>query len=190
MIATLEMRRITLRKALDALELEGAIWRHVGKGTFVAHSSGGHGAFADLKQKMSPVRMVQARLCIESSLAREAAINASREAIIRINHAKNMASAATNWTDYENQDDAFHRAIAAASDNALLLLIFDQLNHIRRAVADTEVIRGSSRPPRAHSSFDEHEAITQAIEVRDPVAAQKAMRFHIESVAGRLFGRE
>ena len=124
MIATLEMRRITLRKALDALEREGAIWRHVGKGTFVAESSGGLGALADLKQKMSPVRMVQARLCIEPSLTREAAINASREAIARINRAKDMARAATNWADYEAQDDAFHHAIAEASDNPLLLLGF------------------------------------------------------------------
>ncbi|MDA9865111.1 GntR family transcriptional regulator, partial [bacterium] len=43
MIATLGMRRITLRKALDALEREGAIWRHVGKGTFVAEPSDGNG---------------------------------------------------------------------------------------------------------------------------------------------------
>ncbi len=190
MIATLEMRRITLRKALDALEREGAIWRHVGKGTFVAESSGGLGALADLKQKMSPVRMVQARLCIEPSLTREAAINASREAIARINRAKDMARAATNWADYEAQDDAFHHAIAEASDNPLLLLVFDQLNYIRRAVADNEVIRGSSRPPSEHSSFDEHEAISKAIEARDPVAAQVAMRVHIGSVAGRLFGQD
>ena len=32
----LGMTRTTLRRALEVLEREGAIWRHVGKGTFVA----------------------------------------------------------------------------------------------------------------------------------------------------------
>ena len=134
--------------------------------------------------------MVQARLCIEPSVAREAAIHASREAIARINFAKDSAKAATNWADYEAQDDAFHRAVAEASDNTLLLLLFDQLNHVRRAVADNEVVRGSNRPPCEHSSFAEHESVAQAIEARDPAAAQNAMRAHIGSVSERLFGQD
>ena len=192
MIAKVGLRRITLRKALDALERDGAIWRHVGKGTFVAQPSNTDsvGVIATLKQKMTPVRMVQARLCIEPSVAREAAIHASREAIARINFAKDSAKAATNWADYEAQDDAFHRAVAEASDNTLLLLLFDQLNHVRRAVADNEVVRRSNRPPCEHSSFAEHESIAQAIEARDPAAAQKAMRAHIGSVSERLFGQD
>ena len=35
LIDQLGMSRTTLRKALEALEREGTIWRHVGKGTFV-----------------------------------------------------------------------------------------------------------------------------------------------------------
>ena len=35
----LGMTRATLRKALGALERDGVIWRHVGKGTFVADGS-------------------------------------------------------------------------------------------------------------------------------------------------------
>lgn len=192
MISKLQIRRITLRKALDALEREGAIWRHVGKGTFVAQPSdtNGLGVIATLKQRMTPVRMIQARLCIEPALAREAAIHASREAIARIRFAKDSAKAATNWARYEAQDDAFHRAVAEASDNALLLLLFDQLNHVSRSVAGSAVVRGSILPPCEHSSFSEHESIVDAIEAHDPAAAQKAMRMHIGSVSERLFGQE
>jgi DNA-binding GntR family transcriptional regulator len=35
LISRLGVTRATLRKGLDALERDGAIWRHVGKGTFV-----------------------------------------------------------------------------------------------------------------------------------------------------------
>ena len=190
LIIELGMSRSALRKALDAMERDGAIWRHVGKGTFVAgcDGQGGAGAVAQLSRQMTPVRMVQARLCIEPSLAREAAIHASRSAITRINHAKDAAKAATSWADYEAQDDLFHRAVAEASDNILLLTLFDNLNAVRRAVSGGAVVRGSNRPPADHKSFAEHDRIATAIDSRDPHAAQAAMRSHIGSVSGRLFG--
>ena len=136
---------------------------------------------------MTPVRTMRARLCIEPAIAREAAINASGEAITRILHVMDRAISAPTWDAYEKQDDLFHRAIAEASDNILLLALFDQLNQVRRAVAWGSVIRSSERPPQHHSSFDEHERIASAIENRDPVAAQEAMRKHIQSVSKRLF---
>lgn len=192
MIGTLGMRRSTLRKALTVLEREGAIWRHVGKGTFVAGQTDNDelGIMAVLSQQMTPLRMIQARLCIEPSLAREAANNASRDAITRINRFKNAARAASNWVDYETQDDLFHRAVAESSDNMLLVLLFDQLNHVRRAVAGNSVVRKTQRPPKEHTSFAEHDAITAAIEARDPGAAQTAMRRHIGAVSDRLFGQD
>lgn len=192
MIGTLGMRRSTLRKALNVLEREGAIWRHVGKGTFVAGQTDTSqlGVMAVLSQQMTPLRMMQARLCIEPSLAREAAIHASRDAITRINRFRTAAREATNWVDYEAQDDLFHRAIAESSDNMLLLLLFDQLNHVRRTVAGSSVVRNTQRPPREHTSFAEHDEITTAIEARDPAAAQQAMRRHIGSVSDRLFGQD
>lgn len=190
LIVNLGISRTILRKALEALEREGAIWRHVGKGTFVAaHSTGaGAGSLADLSHQLTPVRMTRARLCIEPAIAREAAINASQGAITRIKLAKDRAADASSWADYEAQDDLFHRAVAEASDNILLLALFDQLNQVRRAVAWGNVVRGSVRPPAGHSSFDEHNQIAAAIEARDPAAAQDAMRQHIGSVSARLFG--
>ncbi len=190
LILSLGFSRTILRKALDALEREGAIWRHVGKGTFVAaHSTGaGNGSLAELSRQLTPVRMIRARLCIEPAIAREAAINASQGAVTRIKLARDRAADASSWVDYEAQDDLFHRAVADASDNILLLTLFDQLNQVRRAVAWGNVVRGSVRPPAEHTSFLEHDQIAAAIEARDPVASQEAMRQHIGSVSARLFG--
>ena len=153
LIVSLDVSRATLRKALDVLERDGTIWRHV-------------------------------------AIAREAAIKASRESILMINTAKERARQASNWADYEAEDDHLHRAIVECTDNPLLIGMFDQLNQVRRAVALGNVVRGSERPPENHSSFTEHERITVAIESRDPSGAEAAMRQHIASVSARLFGED
>lgn len=190
LIGRLGMSRSTLRKALDALEREGTIWRHVGKGTFVAgrNEAPAFGNIAELALQITPMRMIRARLCIEPALAGEAAVNASREAVARIRLAKDRAAHAATWQEYEHQDDLFHRSVAEASDNILLVSLFEQLNQVRREVAVSNVIRESERPPHSHSSFAEHERIAAAIEARDSKAAYDAMRQHIGSVSARLFG--
>jgi len=190
LIESLGMSRTTLRKALDELEREGAIWRRVGKGTFVSgHADEGLSRGpGGLGQQMTPVKVMRGRICIESAIAREAAINASGDSIVRIKLAKERAFNASSWSDYEAQDDLFHRAVAEASDNPLLLALFDQLNLVRRSVTEVSVVRNTKRPASDHSSFLEHERITAAIAARDPEAAQAAMRHHIGSVSARLFG--
>ena len=189
LIVNLGMSRNSLRRGLEALERDGVIWRHVGKGTFVAAQGGdfGPGTLADLSQQVTPVQLMRARLSLEPALAREAAINASGEAVERLTASKQRAADAPSWDEYEAQDDLFHRAIAEATGNPLLLSLFDHLNQVRRAVAWNTVIRQSNRPPRSHSSFAEHDTILAAIEARDPSAAFGAMRTHLGSVSARLF---
>ena len=188
LIQSLGMSRTTLRKALDALEREGAIWRHVGKGTFVSRQPELLGDLADLSRQVTPVKRVRARLAVEPAIAREAAINASAEAVARLKLAEERAEKAATWEEYEAQDDLFHRALAEATDNILLLSLFDRLNDTRRAVAMVNVVREAPRPPEHHSSFAEHREIVAAIETRDPQRAFEAMRRHIGSVSARLFG--
>ncbi|WP_246660497.1 FCD domain-containing protein [Nitratireductor sp. XY-223] len=188
----LGITRNTLRKALDTLEREGTIWRHVGKGTFVAATGDDLDQMTrspiEIGKQLTPFKMMRARLTIEPAIAREAAINASGEALVHMDRAMERAHTATSWKAYEVQDDEFHRAVAEASDNLLLLSIFDQLNLVRRAVAWGSVTRQSPGPADDHPSFSEHKEIAAAIRNRDPMAAQEAMRKHLRSVAGRLFG--
>lgn len=192
LIGELGMPRGALRRALDALERDGVIWRHVGKGTFIARdgrkmAAGADDWSADIVRSLTPLRMVRARLCVEPAIAGEAAINASAQSVAAMRVTLDRACAASSWEEYERQDDLFHRAIAEASDNPLLLGLFDQLNKVRRAVAFGAVTRDTKRPSPDHSSFAEHEMIAAAIERRDRQAAQDAMRAHLQSVSRRLF---
>ena len=184
-----QVTRTVLRKALDTLEREGAIWRHVGKGTFVAAQGSGT-TLADLTRLVSPVQLTRARLALEPTLAREAALNATAEAVAAVKLARDRAYYADTWDEYEAQDDAFHRAVAEATGNVLLLSLFDHLNDVKRAVAWNTVIRASDRPTREHPSFADHDEICAAIEARDQAAAQSAMRNHLAAVAARLIGDE
>jgi len=188
LMVSLGMGRTLLRRGLDTLEREGAIWRHVGKGTFISGNAGSPTKLSELSQQVSPMQMMRARLSLEPALAREAAMNASNEAVVRIKLTCERALAAPTWEEYEAQDDAFHRSIAEATDNVLLLAMYDQLNQVHRAVAWNTVVRKTERPPRDHTSFAEHAAIASAIEARAPAAAHAAMRTHLGSVAARLFG--
>lgn len=190
LMVSLGVTRTTLRNALDRLEHEGQIWRHVGKGTFIAARSeaAGPGRLAALSRQVTPVQMMRARLSLEPAIAREAAVNASDEAVRKVRAARDRAAAAPDWDTYEAEDDAFHRTIAKATGNILLVDLFDQLNQVRRTVAWNLVIRRTPRPPADHASFSEHDRITEAIAARDPAEAHAAMRDHLNSVAARLIG--
>lgn len=190
LMVSLDMTRTVLRRALDALENEGAIWRHVGKGTFVAAPAGPGvpNRLRELIGRVSPVDMMRARLSLEPAVAREAALHASEEGVRRVLRARDAAVEAPDWDTYEAADDALHRTIAEATGNALLLDLFDHMNQVRRAVAWNAVIRHSARPPRDHSSFAEHDAIAEAIAARKPADAHAAMRAHLGSVSARLYG--
>ena len=142
----------------------------------------------DIGRKMTPIRMVQARLCIEPALAKEAAIHASSGAIERMRQAVFASREATTWPEYEKQDGFFHRSVAEASDNILLLQLFDQFNEVRKVVVGDTVVRDTSRPTETHKSFVEHDNILAAVERRDPQGAYDEMKKHIGSVASRLFG--
>ncbi|WP_425091486.1 FadR/GntR family transcriptional regulator [Tropicimonas sp. S265A] len=190
LMVRLGMSRSMLRKALDALEHDGRIWRHVGKGTFIAAPSGvaRPGRLADLASKVTPHQVMRARLSLEPAIAREAAINASEADVRRLFDARDGAREAVDWDAYEAADDLLHRAVAEATGNVLLLELFEQLNQVRRAVAWSAVVRTTARPPRDHSSFAEHDRLAAAISARNPVDAHSAMKEHLGSVAARLFG--
>ena len=192
LIDLLGIGRVALRRGLDHLERDGVIWRHVGKGTFVSKGAGLSDGASDplvgIGKQLTPYKLVRARITFEPALAREAALHASRDDVSQIKLAIERGRAAASWSEYEKQDDLFHRAIALSSDNALLLALFDGLNRVRREISLGSVTRTTTKPPADHRGLDQHVQIAEAIENREPDEANCAMRQHLHSVASRLFG--
>jgi DNA-binding FadR family transcriptional regulator len=184
---SLGVSRGELRKALAILESEGQVWRHVGKGTFVGQRPIDEiGDVAALSSQTNPTEVMRARLLIEPSIAREAALNATAADINELRFCIARARQSETWRQYENWDNRFHRAIALASRNNLVLGLFDTLNAVRRTVVWGRLRPNTRAPSPSHHSFAEHEEIIEAIETRDLDAAGRAMRAHIECVERRL----
>ncbi|MBK1870034.1 FadR/GntR family transcriptional regulator [Aestuariivirga sp. YIM B02566] len=184
---TLGVSRGALRKALAIAESEGRIWRHVGKGTFLGQKPIQNlSAVSDVANFASPAEVLRARLIIEPQLACEAALHASQADLAELQLCARRGREAETWRRYENWDNRFHRAIANATQNKILIMIFDNLNNVRRTMAWGRRRDGSARPAPEHHSFKEHDEIVQAIFDRDCGHAEQAMRQHIETVTRKM----
>lgn len=182
----LAVPRGELRKALAAMEAEGQLWRHVGKGTFLgARPIARIDDVAAIAARSGLAELREARLELEPRLARLAA---ERRADVAPMRAAMEASRRTglSWRGFEGQDARLHRAIAEAAGNLLLLHLFDQLAAIRRVLTWGRARPRPDGPPPDHHSFAEHEAIVAAIAAGQGAAAERAMAAHIGEVHRRV----
>lgn len=185
----LRISRAELRKGLAALEQEGALWRHVGKGTFLGPRPPQLLDLADLARRANPVQVMRARIALEPEVARLAALNASSTEIGALHDLTRACRRATTWREYESCDARFHHEIAQAAHNPVLLALLDMLNAVRRAVTWGRPRPEGGSPPPTHHSFVDHDRIADAIAHREPALASDAMRAHLQMVEDRLVGR-
>ena len=187
----LGVTRTELRKALGALEAEGQIWRHVGKGPFLGNRpTDSLSDIAALAKRTNPAELMRARLIIEPEIARAAALTATPMHLAELRLCQSRTQEAATWRQYESWDTRLHRTIAEATQNTPLLGLFDMLNALRRAVTWGRLRSNPVKPEPDHHSFTEHEAIIAAIENRDMNGAAAAMRIHLQSVERNLLARQ
>ncbi|MEM5476318.1 FCD domain-containing protein [Pacificibacter sp. AS14] len=181
-----KVSRGELRKALTSLEIDGLIWRHVGRGTFVgARPVLNLNDIAYLGELASPTQVIAARLAIEPGLARLAAYSGTRADFIAMRTCNERCRTAPDWRSYEAQDNNLHAVIAKATQNKLLVYLFETLNVVRRSTVWGQS-RETTGPATNYCSFDEHEAVCVAIEARDADLAEACMRDHLISVRDRV----
>jgi DNA-binding FadR family transcriptional regulator len=178
--------RTALRKALAVLEAEGQIWRHVGRGTFIgARPVLNLGDIEYLAGQTNPAQVMESRLAIEPQLARLASLHGTKADFAEMRLCNRRCRSAREWRVYEAWDNKFHRAIAAATHNTLLVSLFDTLNTVRRSTVWGQ-LRSTTLPPADHASFHEHDALYEAIAGRDPDLAAESMRIHLRTVRDRV----
>jgi DNA-binding FadR family transcriptional regulator len=188
---SLGVGRTELRKALGALEGQGRIKRHVGKGTFLTAMRETADEIAGrITLKTSPAAAMEARLLIEPELVSLAAEKATPEQIIELRRLCAEIRAVESWDAYAELDWRFHNMLAAATGNILLTEIQQLLNQVRRTVVWGDLDTPPPRPRPDYHSFAEHEAIVAAIASRDPRAAAAAMRRHLEATRERLLNKQ
>ena len=181
------VNRAELRKAMSALEAEGRISRHVGRGTFLTVATGASQSIVrDIARHVNPVEAMQARLIIEPGVASLAALQATISQIEEMRHLTVEMRASASWSEYEERDWTFHNLLAQACNNRLLMETEQLLNSVRRIVVWRHLQRECSAPPTNYHSFDEHEGIVNAIARRDRRAAAQGMERHLQKTLSLL----
>ena len=179
--------RRAVRHALDMLEAEGCITRQQGRGTLICDARAGA---LDLSQQLAkltnPVDTLEARMSIEPALARLAALRATRADFDKLFEAAEASRTATDPISYEKADAAFHRRVAVAARNPLLVTIFEAVLHVasdrtwRHGRETAHCINNQAR------YADAHRRIAAAICERNPRSAEEAMRAHLALVQQQL----
>jgi DNA-binding GntR family transcriptional regulator len=78
-------------------------------------------------------------------------------------------------------DQSLHMGIANASKNTLLPRIISELRKT------TQLFENQTLPTQPLPGYDEHMAIIDAVEKRDPLAARDAMRTHLKQTKKSIF---
>lgn len=126
----LDVTRTVVREALIMLEIKGLVEVRRGAGIYVLDNSGSQNTDspdANVCNDAGPFELLQARQLLESNIAEFAALQATREDIVKMRQAlqleeRELASSAPGSS--ESGDMQFHLAIAEATHNSMLVELF------------------------------------------------------------------
>jgi DNA-binding FadR family transcriptional regulator len=189
----LGVARATVREALGALQLRGLVETRPGAGSFVAADAaarltGADGPAADLAlpADAGPAAVLDARRILEPEIARLAAGRASGpdpavEDLLKVMEASLDPSDAAQRRAWSDADREFHRRLAHATTNPVLMAVADHLAALmdqplwRRLRDDSIAV-----PGRTTLQLAEHRLIAAAIAEGDPDLACRQAVQHID----------
>lgn len=172
--------RRAVRRALEALEAEGLVYRRQGAGTFFGQRAAGVEASTVDVSGTDFVEIMEVRLRLEPQLAQLAAMRARPEHVARMQALADKIGRLTDLDERELWDGMLHRLIAQAAGNRLFLSLFDTVNRIRQNDAWRAIRERARRDGRSvEMATRQHVEIVDCIARRDPVAAGEAMRRHL-----------
>jgi GntR family transcriptional regulator, transcriptional repressor for pyruvate dehydrogenase complex len=181
--------RPVVREALQRLQSDGVVISRQGSGSFVQRSPSRQvGALTRTFTLHDVLQSFELRMPLEGLSARLAARKRSDAQMTVIEKTALALKAAFGKSNAAQEADyAFHRAIAVASDNLLLLETLDQLaDRLKGAMNVTLSLSRQASVRRRDRVLDEHDRIVRAIKVQDADSAAIAMQYHIDQARNRL----
>ncbi|MBO6602655.1 MAG: FadR family transcriptional regulator [Roseicyclus sp.] len=185
--ARFDVSRRAVRRALDALEAEGLIWRRQGKGTFAGEPPDPNGRLvAAIAPDTDPMSVMEARLAIEPELAALCARRATSEDVARMHDLADRTGRSADADAAELWDGSLHRLIARIAGNPILHTAFALINEVR-ADPRWRQERDTARSKDLMAEYDaHHHQIITAINARDEEGARAAMRAHLTALKENL----
>ncbi|MGQ9365099.1 FadR/GntR family transcriptional regulator [Azospirillum sp. ST 5-10] len=188
--------RNTLRKCLQALEEQGKIVRHVGRGSFVtgapaapARADGGDGeSLVRRIHGASPAEVMELRLMVEPRAAELAAGRANAADLQRIEECLVRAEGARAVAEFEHWDGMLHVAIVGAAKNGLLMDVYDAINEVRNRPEWIKLKARTLTPDRRATYERQHRRIVDALKDRDGDRARAELENHLQLVRSGLLG--
>jgi GntR family transcriptional regulator, transcriptional repressor for pyruvate dehydrogenase complex len=183
--AQFDVSRTVIREALRLMEASGAVVVRPGRRAVVAPTPGAavRAGWADwlAAHRDEVVEVLSVRAAIERLAAAKAAERARQPSVRALRRNVRELEAAGADVDIRRivaLDVEFHHMVAVASGSKLLIRLVDEL---------ADAVEGSrlaafSATGRAGDSAREHAAVVEAIERRDPGAADAAMAAHLGAV--------
>lgn len=189
----LGVSRPSLREALADLQERGLLISKVGAGVFVADVLGS--AFSDAlitlfsQHDEAVFDYISFRRDMEGLAAERAAkigTDTDLKVIDTIFHKMVDAHPKRNATDEARLDADFHLAIIEASHNVIMLHMMRSMYQLlREGVFYNRQVMFKQRTTRGEL-LDQHKAINDALQARDPIAAREAVSKHLDYVQKAL----
>lgn len=201
LVAEHGVSRTVVREAMTRLQAEGLVHTRRGSGSFVLTPPSGHGAGLPVPREppastvAERLDLLDYRVAIESESAALAALRRTEDSTAAVRRAdrdfadRAHAEVPAQPAELLGLDFAFHRSVAEASGNALLLQAVEVLGPAMIAMPRHRLARpaeGSVAYRRSAVVAAEHAAVAAAVADGDAMGAAAAMRSHLRNSARRF----
>jgi GntR family transcriptional repressor for pyruvate dehydrogenase complex len=179
----LKVSRPSVREALIALEVEGLVEVRTGAGVFVCERQK---PFPSSASYEGPLEIMLARALIEGDIAARAATkirNADLKELERIVAA--MIQSSTDQAACLPNDRAFHLYIAEKAGNSVLVRFVAELFDARHTPLSVQFGKHFENTNTWMLAAAEHKEIIKAFAAHDPMAAKRAMEWHLRNSCNR-----
>lgn len=172
--------RGTIRDALGQLVEDGLVEIRAGSGTYVR----GPRSFetSTIIEDASPLELMDARFALEPHICRLAVLHATRQDLDRAEQLlMKMEASVHDHDQFSHVDLAFHRLLAEATRNRLLVWVVSQVNIVRNQEQWKLMINLTLNERIIRQYNDQHRSVVDAIRERSPEKAATLMKEHLET---------